>query len=68
MTLGKVKCYNFAMKNLEIYNIILKHIPIYAPTTDAEEVEVDQLYEMCVDAQDLLELTPKKKKKMSFTP
>ena len=57
------------MKNLEIYNIILKHIPIYAPTTDAEEVEVDQLYEMCVDAQDLLELTPKKKKKkMSFTP
>ena len=33
---------------------------IYAPTTDAEEAEVNRLYE---DLQDLLELTPKKKKK-----
>ena len=36
------------------------HIPViqvYAPTTNAEEVEVDQFYE---DLQDLLELTPKK--------
>ena len=32
-------------------------IQIYAPTTDAEEAEVDQFYE---DLQDLLELTPKK--------
>ena len=33
---------------------------IYAPTTDAEEAEVNRFYE---DLQDLLELTPKKKKK-----
>ena len=32
-------------------------IQVYAPTTDAEEVEVDQFYE---DLQDLLELTPNK--------
>ena len=32
-------------------------IQIYVPTTNAEEVEVDQFYE---DLQDLLELTPKK--------
>ena len=32
-------------------------IQVYAPTTDAEEAEVDQFYE---DLQDLLELTPKK--------
>ena len=33
-------------------------IQVYAPTTDAEEAEVDQFYE---DLKDLLELTPKKK-------
>ena len=32
-------------------------IQLYAPTTDAEEVEVEGFYE---DLQDLLELTPKK--------
>ena len=32
-------------------------IQVYAPTTDAEEAEVDQFYE---DLEDLLELTPKK--------
>ena len=32
-------------------------IQIYAPTSNAEEAEVEQLYE---DLQDLLELTPKK--------
>ena len=31
-------------------------IQIYAPTSNAEEAEVEQLYE---DLQDLLELTPK---------
>ena len=31
-------------------------IQVYAPTTNAEEAEVDQFYE---DLQDLLELTPK---------
>ena len=34
---------------------------VYAPTTDAEEVEVDWFYE---DLQYLLEQTPKKKKKI----
>ena len=33
-------------------------IQVYAPTTNAEEAEVEQFYE---DLQDLLELTPKKK-------
>ena len=33
-------------------------IQVYAPTTDAEEAEVDQFYE---DLEDLLELIPKKK-------
>ena len=32
-------------------------IQVYAPTTNAEEVEVEWFYE---DLQDLLELTPKK--------
>ena len=31
--------------------------PIYAPTSNIEEAEVEQFYE---DVQDLLELTPKK--------
>ena len=37
------------------FNITI--IQAYAPTTDAEEAEVDQFYE---DLQDLLEITPKK--------
>ena len=36
-------------------------IQVYAPTTNAEEAEVEQFYE---DPQDLLELIPKK---MSFS-
>ena len=32
-------------------------ILVYAPTSNAEEVEIEQFYE---DLQDLLELTPKK--------
>ena len=35
--------------------------PIYAPTSNAEEAEVERFYE---DLQDFLELTPKK---MSFS-
>ena len=35
-------------------------IQVYAPNTNAEEAEVEQFYE---DLHDLLELTPKKKKK-----
>ena len=38
-------------------------IQVYAPTTVAEETEVEWLYE---DLQDLLELTPKKKKDVLF--
>ena len=34
-------------------------IQVYAPTTNAKEAEIEQFYE---DLQDLLELTPKKKK------
>ena len=36
-------------------------IQVYAPTSNAEEAEVERFYE---DIQDLLELTPKK---MSFS-
>ena len=36
------------------FNIIV--IQVYAPTTNAEEAEVEQFYD---DLQDLLELTPK---------
>ena len=32
-------------------------IQVYAPTTDAEEAEIDQLYE---DLEDILKLAPKK--------
>ena len=38
-------------------------IQVYALTNNAKEDEVEQFYE---DLQDLIELTPKKKKKMSF--
>ena len=38
-------------------------IQVYAPTTDGEEVEVDQFYG---DPQQLLELTQKKKKRRPF--
>ena len=37
------------------FNITI--IQVYAPTSNAEEAEVEQFYE---DLQDLLELTPKK--------
>ena len=35
----------------------IKVIQVYAPTSNAEEAEVEQIYE---DLQDLLELTPQK--------
>ena len=38
-------------------------IQVYAPNSNAEEAEVERFYE---DLQDLLELTPKKKKKCPF--
>ena len=37
---------------------------VYAPTNKAEEAKVDQFYE---DLKDLLEVTPKKKKKMFYS-
>ena len=39
----------------KLFNIMI--IQAYAPTSNAEEAEVEQFYE---DLQDLLELTPKK--------
>ena len=42
------------------FNVIV--IQVYAPTTDAEEAEVEGFYE---DLQDLIQLIPKKK--MSFS-
>ena len=38
-------------------------IQVYAPASNAEEAEVERLYE---DLQELLELTPKKKMSFSF--
>ena len=43
----------------KLFNITV--IQVYAPTSNAEEAEVERFYE---DLQDLLELTPKK---MSFS-
>ena len=39
-------------------------IQVYAPISNAKEAEVERFYE---ELQDLLELTPKKKKKKSFS-
>ena len=49
-------CVHFQGKS---FNITV--IQVYAPTSNAEEAEVERFYE---DLQDLLELTPKK---MSFS-
>ena len=35
-------------------------IPVYVPTSNAEETEVERFYEDLKDLKDLLELTPKK--------
>ena len=48
----KMICVCFQGKPLNI-----TVIQVYAPTTNAEEAEVEQFYE---DVQDLLELTPRK--------
>ena len=45
----------FVSKANKLFNIMV--IQAYAPTSNAEEVEVEWFYE---DLQDLLELTPKK--------
>ena len=46
-----------------VFWFIIAVIQVYVPTTKAEEDEVEPFYE---DLQDLIELTPKKKKKLSF--
>ena len=38
-------------------------IQVYAPTTNGKEAEIERFYE---DLQDLLEITPKKKKNVLF--
>ena len=45
----------FSFQHHKPFNITV--IQVYAPTTNAEEAEVDQFYE---DLEDLLELTPRK--------
>ena len=40
-----------------IFHFMSKLQPVYAPTSNAEEAEVEQFYE---DLQDILGLTPKK--------
>ena len=40
------------------FNITIIHV--YAPTSNAEEAEVEDFSEVCRDLQDLLELTPEK--------
>ena len=40
-----------------VYFLLLLWSQVYAPTSNAEETEVEQFYE---DLQDLLELTPKR--------
>ena len=41
----------------------IRVIQVYVPTTNTEETEVEWFYD---DLQDLLELTPKKKKNVLF--
>ena len=55
----------FSLKNDRMISVCFQGKPfnitviqVYAPTTNAKEVEVEQFYE---DLQDLLELTPKKR-------
>ena len=52
----QMKCAKFFICPKD-YNITVGQV--YVPITNAEEAEVEQFYE---DLQDLLELTPKKKK------
>ena len=55
---GRMVSFRFQSKPFKI-----TVIQVYAPTTVAEEAEVDQFYE---DLEDLLELTSEKKKKEVF--
>ena len=53
--ISKKKEWTQFLSKANPFNITV--IQVYAPTTNAEEVEAEQFYE---DLQDLLELTPKK--------
>ena len=56
---------NFKNDRMILVHFSITVTQVYAPTTNAEEAEVERFYD---DLQDLLELTPKKKKKrMSFS-
>ena len=52
---SKMTEWSLFVSKANIFNITV--IQVYAPTSNAEEAEVEQFYE---DLQDLLELTPKK--------
>ena len=53
---------NHSKVSISSYKVGLTVIQVHAPTSNAEETEVEWFYE---DLQDLLELTPQKK--MSFS-
>ena len=53
--ISKTTEWSLFVSKANIFNITV--IQVYAPTSNAEEAEVEQFYE---DLQDLLELTPKK--------
>ena len=56
-TASKVTGWSKFVPKAKITVMIIRVIQVYALTTDAEEAEVDQLYE---DLKHFLELTPKK--------
>ena len=62
---------NFLRLNSQDYKVNTIRVPMYlCPTTNAEEDEADSMkieWRFYEDLQDHLELTPKRKKKMSFS-
>ena len=55
--LGKIFCHYLVKFHFHGKPFNITVIQVYAPTSNAEEAEVEQFYE---DLQDLLELTPQK--------
>ena len=60
MYFGSLKNYRMISVHFQGKTFNITVTQVYAPTTEAKEAEADQFYE---DLEDLLELTPKKKKK-----
>ena len=58
-----LKNYRMISVRFQVKPFKITVIQVYAPTSNTEEAEVERVYE---DLQDLLELTPKKKKKSYF--